>query len=148
MARGVTSRACSKRWRVVAPLGRAFAGFLAMRGAHESPRRSSRVKGGLQARPKGCIPWRRMTTSPPLSAAFPLGALPDPTDLTRLTRPLTFEQLAALPDECIDAAVGAALIARDAYGPLDADRLPERLDDLAAPLAGRDLASLPPEAQA
>jgi regulator of sirC expression with transglutaminase-like and TPR domain len=89
-----------------------------------------------------------MTTSPPLSAAFPVGALPDPTDLTRLTRPLTFEQLAALPDECIDAAVGAALIARDAYGSLDVDRLLERLDGLAAPLAGRDLASLPPEAQA
>jgi regulator of sirC expression with transglutaminase-like and TPR domain len=89
-----------------------------------------------------------MTTSPPLSAAFPAGALPDPTDLTRLTRPLTFEQLAALPDECIDAAVGAALIARDAYGSLDVDRLLERLDDLAAPLAGRDLASLPAEAQA
>ena len=47
----------------------------------------------------------------------------------------SFEQLAALPDECMDVANGAALIARDAYGTLDVERLLARLDDLAAPLA-------------
>ena len=63
-------------------------------------------------------------------------------------RPATFEQLAALPDECIDVAVGAALIARDAYGSLDVDRLVQHLDDLAAPLAARSLAGLSAAAQA
>jgi regulator of sirC expression with transglutaminase-like and TPR domain len=63
-------------------------------------------------------------------------------------RPATFEQLAKLPDECIDVPTGAALIARDAYGTLDVKRLIARLDDLAAPLEGRDFASLPLDAQA
>ena len=81
-------------------------------------------------------------------------SLPDPrpgavgTPPPGLVRPTTFEQLAALPDECIDVATGAALIARDAYGTLDVERLLTRLDELAAPLVGRDLASLSPEAQA
>lgn len=60
----------------------------------------------------------------------------------------TFEQLAALPDESVDVALGAALIARDAYPTLDVSRCMRRFDELAAPLGGRDLASLPPEAQA
>jgi regulator of sirC expression with transglutaminase-like and TPR domain len=63
-------------------------------------------------------------------------------------RPTSFEELAALPDECIDVATGAALIARDAYATLDVDRLVERLDDLAAPLAARNLALVPPREQA
>lgn len=83
-----------------------------------------------------------MTTPTPLAAAVPAG-LPG-----ALGRPSSFEQLAALPDECIDVATGAALIARDAYGTLDVDRLAARLDDLAAPLVGRDFASLPVDAQA
>lgn len=90
-----------------------------------------------------------MTTSPPLIAAISVEA-PSPVLATpvRLQPPATFEQLAAMPDECIDVATGAALIARDAYGALDVDRLLARFDLLAAPLLGRDLASLPPEAQA
>jgi regulator of sirC expression with transglutaminase-like and TPR domain len=60
----------------------------------------------------------------------------------------TFEQLAAQPDELIDVATGAALIARDAYGTLDVGRLLAGFDDLAAPLAKRELAGLSPEAQA
>ena len=63
-------------------------------------------------------------------------------------RPATFEQLAALPDECIDVAVGAALIARDAYANLDVDRIVARFDDLAAPLSARGLAGLHVTAQA
>jgi regulator of sirC expression with transglutaminase-like and TPR domain len=91
-----------------------------------------------------------MTTMPPLSAAFPTldpacAVVTAPPDLVR---PSSFEQLAALTDESIDVATGAALIARDAYGTLDVDRLLARLDELAAPLAARDLASLSPEAQA
>jgi regulator of sirC expression with transglutaminase-like and TPR domain len=86
-----------------------------------------------------------MTTSPPLSAALPNALPPAPVERVR---PATFEQLAALPDECIDVAIGAALIARDAYGTLDVDRILARLDHLAAPLAVRDLAALAPEAQA
>jgi regulator of sirC expression with transglutaminase-like and TPR domain len=86
-----------------------------------------------------------MTPFPPLSAELPDMLHPGPAELVR---PTTFEQLAALPDECVDAATGAALIARDTYGRLDVDRVLARLDDLAAPLAARDLASLPPEDQA
>jgi regulator of sirC expression with transglutaminase-like and TPR domain len=83
-------------------------------------------------------------------------AMPLPTIHTAVTvpplpltpRPTTFEALAALPDELVDVATGAALIARDAYGTIDVDRLLARFDDLAAPLAGRDLAALSPEDQA
>jgi regulator of sirC expression with transglutaminase-like and TPR domain len=81
-----------------------------------------------------------MTTLLPL--AQPLAGLPV------APRPTTFEQLAALPDECIDVATGAALIARDAYATLDVDRLLARFDDLAAPLSSRGLASLPAAEQA
>ncbi len=63
-------------------------------------------------------------------------------------RPSTFEQLAAQPDEDVDVALGAALIARDAHGSLDIDRCLARFDDLAAPLQDGKLASLPLEAQA
>jgi regulator of sirC expression with transglutaminase-like and TPR domain len=65
-----------------------------------------------------------------------------------LARPSTFEQLAALPDECIDLVVGAALIARDTYAHLDVDRCHARLDEIAAPLAARGLEALSPEEQA
>jgi regulator of sirC expression with transglutaminase-like and TPR domain len=61
---------------------------------------------------------------------------------------VTFEQLAALPDECIDVARGAALIARDTYASLDVDGLLRRLDEMAAPLASRALHALEPELQA
>jgi regulator of sirC expression with transglutaminase-like and TPR domain len=102
-----------------------------------------------RARKGACHGSILMTTSPPLTAAFqsldPACAAGAPAGLVR---PSSFEQLAALPDECIDVATGAALIARDAYGTLDVERLVTRLDELAAPLAGRDLASLPPEEQA
>jgi regulator of sirC expression with transglutaminase-like and TPR domain len=82
-----------------------------------------------------------MTTLRPLGPS--LVETPPP-----LERPTTFEQLAALPDECLDVAVGAALIARDAYATLDVDRIVARFDDLAKPLLGRNLGALPPAAQA
>jgi regulator of sirC expression with transglutaminase-like and TPR domain len=90
-----------------------------------------------------------MANPTPLRAAssavdpVPVALVPLP-----LPRPASFEQLAALPDEHVDVALGAALIARDAHGSLDIDRCLARLDDLAAPLAGRGLPLLPPEEQA
>ena len=88
-----------------------------------------------------------MSNTTPVSVAPPpLGTSPPP-GLTP-PRPTSFEQLAALPDESIDIVVGAALIARDTYAQLDVDRCHEQIDALAAPLAGRDLASQPPEDQA
>ncbi len=83
-----------------------------------------------------------MTTLPPLTAAL----FPEPRP--ELARPTTFEQLAELPDECVDVARGAALIARDTYARLDVERLLARFDDMAAPLAARDLAVLSPTEQA
>jgi len=72
-------------------------------------------------------------SAPPLPAAPP---------------PATFEQLAALPDESIDAAVGAALIARDAYATLDVGELLGELGDLASPLGEGALALVSPAEQA
>lgn len=79
-----------------------------------------------------------MTTVPPLS-----GCLVE----RPLSRPTTFEQLAKLPEERIDVATGAALIARDAYARLDLDRLSARFDEMAAPLNARGVASRSPEEQ-
>ncbi|HTB73139.1 MAG TPA: tetratricopeptide repeat protein [Polyangiaceae bacterium] len=63
------------------------------------------------------------------------------------SRPTTFEQLALLPEERIDVATGAALIARDAYAGLDLDRLSARFDEMAAPLIALGTSSRPPEEQ-
>jgi regulator of sirC expression with transglutaminase-like and TPR domain len=87
-----------------------------------------------------------MTTMPPLAGSA--GSHESGPGHSGLVRPSSFEQLAALPDDCVDVAAGAALIARDAYATLDVGRLLARFDVLAAPLAGRDLGSLRPEAQA
>jgi regulator of sirC expression with transglutaminase-like and TPR domain len=64
--------------------------------------------------------------------------------------PQTFEDLGGLPDDRIDVAVGAALVARDAYASTDVARLVARLDELAAgaPFVARDLAALSTEEQA
>jgi regulator of sirC expression with transglutaminase-like and TPR domain len=72
----------------------------------------------------------------------------DAAGLPPAPRPSTFEQLAAQPDECVDVALGAALIARDAHGSLDIDRCLARFDELAAPLLGGALSSLSLEQQA
>lgn len=69
-------------------------------------------------------------------------------DLTRLDAELTLQQMAALRDEQIDVAVGAALIARDVYGNLDVCALLQRFDELASPLADRHLKDAPAEVQA
>jgi regulator of sirC expression with transglutaminase-like and TPR domain len=97
------------------------------------------VKRGLQTNAKGCIPMASMTTLRPLSEPFAEHPAP--------LRPATFEQLAGLPDECIDVATGAALIARDAYARLDLDRLSARFDELAAPLMARGSAAMPVDDQ-
>jgi regulator of sirC expression with transglutaminase-like and TPR domain len=83
-----------------------------------------------------------------LRRTFPPPSDPFPTENAVAPRPSSFEQLAALPDESVDVAVGAALLARDTYANLDVDRLLARFDDLAAPLAKGDLRSFAPERQA
>ncbi len=59
----------------------------------------------------------------------------------------SLEALAAAPDDRIDVALGAALIAKDVYGDLDVGALLDRFDELAGPLVGT-LGGLKPEAQA
>jgi regulator of sirC expression with transglutaminase-like and TPR domain len=81
-----------------------------------------------------------MTTARPLQGPVADRASP--------ARPVTFEELAALPDDGMDLATGAALIARDAYATIDVARLLSRFDELAIPLAKGGLASLPPAEQA
>jgi regulator of sirC expression with transglutaminase-like and TPR domain len=58
------------------------------------------------------------------------------------------EELAMLPDDAIDVALGAALIARDVYGNLDVRTCLTKLDDLAAPLQSEGLAKASAEEQA
>lgn len=60
-----------------------------------------------------------------------------------MTARTTFEQLACEPDEAIDIALGAALIARDVYDELDVDALLLQLERLAGPLSGGALAGMP-----
>lgn len=60
----------------------------------------------------------------------------------------TFEELARLPDDELDVAVGAALVARDAYDQLDAAALVREVQSLGEPLALADLAEAPPSEQA
>src|SRR5580700_5572939 len=63
-------------------------------------------------------------------------------------QPATFEELAALPDEQLDVATGAALIARDAFPHLDVVQLLARFDELAAPLVTGHVADDAPRDQA
>jgi regulator of sirC expression with transglutaminase-like and TPR domain len=89
-----------------------------------------------------------MANPTPLRTSSPAIDLVPPVPPPIAPRPSSFEQLAAQPDEHIDVALGAALIARDAHGALDVEQCLSRFDALAAPLAGRSLSTLPPEAQA
>ena len=63
-------------------------------------------------------------------------------------RRVTFDDLARTPGDALDVALGAALIARDAYDTLDVYALLARFDELAAPLVGAGLESLPAREQA
>lgn len=78
----------------------------------------------------------------------PHGPVPTPLRSETALAPRTFDAIAALEDDRIDVARGAALIARDAYAGLDVDALLARFDDLAAPLVARGIAALPPAEQA
>lgn len=51
----------------------------------------------------------------------------------------TFDELARRPDDAIDVALGAALVAKDVYEALDPAAVIAQLDVLAAPLAPLDL---------
>ena len=61
---------------------------------------------------------------------------------------ITFEQLAREPDETLDLALGAALVAKDVYEELDVDALLSKLAQLAGPLDGGALVGLPLAKQA
>ncbi len=61
---------------------------------------------------------------------------------------LAFEDFANPRDQDLDVAVGAALLARDAYPDLDVAGVVRELDRLAAPLFSARLEQLPAEAQA
>lgn len=58
-----------------------------------------------------------------------------------------FEDLAALPDDRMDVALGAALIAKDVYPGLRVERFLADLHELAAPLIRLGLVDMPPEEQ-
>lgn len=55
----------------------------------------------------------------------------------------SFDELAQLPDEKLDIALGAALVARDTYDDLDVHALLRELDELGAPLAGSGSSGAP-----
>jgi len=62
--------------------------------------------------------------------------------------PRRFEELSALPDDAIDVAFGAALIARDVHPGLDAYGIVRALDEMALPLVSEGLARATTEHQA
>jgi len=72
---------------------------------------------------------------------------PAPSPVARAL-PRRFEELSALPDDAIDVALGAALIARDVHPGLDAQGIVAQLDEMAAPLVGEGLSRATPEHQA
>ncbi len=82
----------------------------------------------------------------PLAIAISVPPAPSVPIIAR-PRPTSFEQLAAQPDEHLDVALGAALIARDAHHWLDVERCLARFDELAAPLMGRELCSCRPRSR-
>ena len=59
-----------------------------------------------------------------------------------------FRSFAALPDPALDLLEGALLVAQDARPALDREVIERQIQELAAPLARRRLAVLPPAAQA
>jgi len=103
-------------------------------------RRRLFVKRSLAAHPERVHFMAAMTTYPPLGVAV--------AEHPVSSRPATFEELARLPDEFVDVAVGAALIARDVHPSLDLGAVIARFDEMAAPLGGAGLARLPGVAQA
>jgi regulator of sirC expression with transglutaminase-like and TPR domain len=56
-----------------------------------------------------------------------------------MSRRPTWEDLARQPDDAIDVALGAALVARDVYENLDVEDVVGRVAGLAGPLRGKDL---------
>ncbi len=62
--------------------------------------------------------------------------------------PTTFDELARRPDDALDVALGAALVAKDVYEALDPRAVLEQLDVLAAPLVSLELPRVSPHKQA
>jgi regulator of sirC expression with transglutaminase-like and TPR domain len=72
-----------------------------------------------------------------------------PPSLPVKPRPATcVEDLAAMPDDAIDVALGAVIIAKDEYGGLDVARVMSDIDALAAPILADGIAAMTPEEQA
>ena len=61
---------------------------------------------------------------------------------------MDFRSFAALPDDALDLLEGALLVAQDARPSLDRRAIEQQIDELAEPLARRQLALLPAAAQA
>src|SRR5258706_7228474 len=74
--------------------------------------------------------------------------MPSPDPLPSAPSPPRFEELAGGTDDGIDAALGAALIARDVYQHLDVGSLLRRFDELSAPIARLGIDAMSAEAQA
>jgi regulator of sirC expression with transglutaminase-like and TPR domain len=70
------------------------------------------------------------------------------THSTAARRFSRFEELAGASEQTIDVALGAALIARDAYDDLDVASVLARFEELASPLVRLGLAQMSAEAQA
>lgn len=60
----------------------------------------------------------------------------------------TFDELARCPDDALDVALGAALVAKDVYESLDPSAVLAQLDVLAAPLVPLELGRVTPHKQA
>jgi regulator of sirC expression with transglutaminase-like and TPR domain len=72
-----------------------------------------------------------------------------PDTLRTTARPFSrFEELAGANEQTIDVALGAALIARDAYDDLDVSSVLARFEELASPLVRLGLGQMTAEAQA
>jgi regulator of sirC expression with transglutaminase-like and TPR domain len=74
--------------------------------------------------------------------------MPSPDPLRSASPQPRFEELAGGSDDGIDAALGAALIARDVYQDLDVGSLLGRFDELASPIAKLGIEAMSAEAQA
>jgi len=74
--------------------------------------------------------------------------MPSPDALRSVPSQPRFEELAGGNDDGIDAALGAALIARDVYQDLDVGTLLGRFDELSAPITKLGIDAMTAEAQA
>ena len=125
MARGVTSRARSKRRRRVPSARLARASAWAW-GRHDIARLELRSQAPLAGGPERVHSMAHDDDVTAAAPPCPPSTLPAPPGRPSRTASSSSPRL---PDECIDVATGAALIARDTYATLDVERLLARFDD-------------------